>query len=177
MGVPGINPEEVVRSYIQKTEGEAADVVDGKYIAHSEYFKNKVVVSFDDSMIKGLTVGGIPKNGKRGTVQLMKDAGAKEVHLMFAMPKFVEGCDMGVVIRKDALIAVVRQDDGTYLELTPGEIAKIVGADSIHFLSPEDLKEVYEEVTQKEGLCMYCVGGGHPLVKDKEEYIREPVIV
>lgn len=167
---------EEIKGFIQKNGNEAAAVLD-RYEVEGTLIGGLKVAEFDDSLIKGLTAGGEPD--KRGTIRISKDGGATGVHAFFAMPKFVEGCDMGVVIRKNTLIAVEKQGDGAYVVLSDERVAEKIGADSVRYLSVSGLKAIYERTTGKpaEHLCLNCVGGGHPLEMNEAVDVREPILV
>lgn len=154
-----------VRSFIAPTVGESARIVDGKYeIEDSEQIEGKNVMLIDDSLIRGKTMGGDPTGGMKGVIGLVRAAGAKEVHLGTALAKFVKGCDMGYYIKRNQLIALVKKDDGMYEELDEEAIAQRIGADSVHFLSIEGIKNAYGwAFGDREVACMACMGEPHPL--------------
>ncbi|WP_231889865.1 amidophosphoribosyltransferase [Oceanobacillus sp. Castelsardo] len=115
--------------------------------------EGKRVIMIDDSIVRGTT--------SKRIVQMLKDAGAKEVHVRIASPSIEHPCYYGI-------------DMSTYEELiaanhTAGEIAEIIGADSIAFLSEDGLeKAVLKDRSINQGLCTACMSGGYP-IKEKEE--------
>jgi len=167
------------RSFIGKNSDDINEVIGSKYmIAEPEKVKGKKVVTVDDSNIRGKTAGGDPLNdgGKnsikktKGYVALLREAGAAEVHALFALPKFVNGCDMGYYIRADQLVAVVKGEDGRYEMLDEQQIAKRIGADSVYYMSVKGVESLYEWAYGKKDIgCMSCMGQPHPLeiIKDK----------
>lgn len=170
------------RGFIGKNNEEINEVVKLKYvIPEPEKVRGKKVVTVDDSNIRGKTAGGDPLNDgsdnsikkTKGYVDLLRDAGALEVHTLFALPKFVAGCDMGYYIRQDQLVAVVKRDDGGYDILNEQKIAERVGADSVYYMSVDGLRKSYEWAYGKKDIgCMSCMGGPHPL-----DNIPKPVII
>lgn len=172
---------EEIRTFIAKTVEETVVGVNGKYrIEHPEEIEDKTVMLIDDSLIRGKTMGGDPQRGMRGVIDLVRMAGAKEVHLRMALPKFVNGCDMGYYIRRDQLVALVKMEYGAYQELSAKEIADRIGADSVGFLSIKGLRNVYERFFgNRDVVCMHCLGEPHPFDQDQmnENIKNEHVLV
>ncbi len=105
-------------------------------------FFNKRVVLIDDSMVTGTTL--------KNTVFSLRRLGAKEVHILIGSPKLTSKCPYGVAVPEEKeLIAANLPDD---------EIAKVIGADSIHWLSLEGL---YSAIGHR-SLCMGCMTGKYP---------------
>lgn len=162
----GENKESEDRGFIAQNLDQTSTIVSRKYKVDSQQAKGKRVLLIDDSLIRGKTMGGDPQKGLKGVIALVREAGAKEVHLAVTLPKFVEGCDMGYYIRKEQLVAIANNGDGHYRELSEQEIAKIIGADSVHFLSIDGVKRAYNKVLGKSDVaCMACMGKEHPLKK------------
>ncbi len=108
----------------------------------AEAVRGKRVVLIDDSIVRGTTSARI--------VALLREAGAKEVHMRISAPPFLSPCYYGTDIdSKDDLIACHH---------TVPEIAKILGADSLGYLPVEKLG------TLAPGLdyCSACFGGAYP---------------
>jgi amidophosphoribosyltransferase len=106
--------------------------------------KGKNLAVVDDSIVRGDTT--------KGTVKRFRAAGAKEVHLFITYPRIVGPCFYGI-------------DMATYSQLigarmTPEEIAKEVGADSVNYLSIEE----YVKCTgiAADQLCLGCVTNNYP---------------
>lgn len=170
------------RAFLGRNDDEINSIISGKYaIFHTERVKDKKVFLADDSLIRGKTTGGDRLKGVKGVVELVQDAGAAEVYLALTLDKFVNGCDMGIFIRKNQLTALLKRDDGTYEELDEESIAKKIGADSVHFLSVESIKDAYEWVYgEREIVCLHCMGQPHPLdilSRNISKDTREPVLV
>ena len=97
--------------------------------------ENKRVVMIDDSIVRGTT--------SKQIIHLLREAGAREVHLLSSAPKFVGPCYFGTDIpNRDSLIAVHN---------TTEEIRKIVEADSVGFLSIEALSKIVPN-----SVCTFC---------------------
>ena len=106
--------------------------------------KGKRVVMLDDSIVRGTTCDRI--------VKMLKDAGAKEVHLRISSPPFMWPCYYGTDIpSKDELIAC---------NYTVEEIRKISGADSLGFLPAKALPEML--FNKDCGFCDACFTGNYP---------------
>ena len=98
----------------------------------------------DDSIVRGTTCDRI--------VKMLRDAGAKEVHLRISSPPFMWPCYYGTDIpSRDELIACNH---------TIEEIGKIAGADSIGFLPAEYLSEML--MNKCDGYCEGCFTGKYP---------------
>ncbi len=106
--------------------------------------KGKSLAVVDDSIVRGDTT--------KGTVKRLRAAGAKEIHLFITYPRIIGPCFYGI-------------DMATYSQLigarmTPEEIAKDVGADSVNYLGIDD----YIACTgfSKAQLCLGCITNGYP---------------
>ena len=102
------------------------------------------VVLVDDSIVRGTT--------SRKLVRLMREAGAKEVHMRISCPPTISPCYYGVdTPTKEELIASSN---------TPEQICKYLGADSLGYLSLPGLKQA---VNDKDGeFCTSCYTGVYP---------------
>ncbi len=101
------------------------------------------VVLVDDSIVRGTTSGPL--------VELLRKAGAAEVHLRVACPPITHPCFMGVdMASPDELIAA---------NLSIDEIAKHVGADSLAYLTVKGLMQALEA---EGGYCNACFTGQYP---------------
>ncbi len=132
----------VGRTFIQPSQDLREKGVRMKLSAVSSIVGGKRVVLVDDSMVRGTT--------SKRIVTLLKEAGAKEVHVRISSPQFKYPCFYGV-------------DTSTYEELicsrhTKEEVREIIGADSLEFLSEEG---VYKAAKRNE-LCIACFNGKYP---------------
>jgi amidophosphoribosyltransferase len=110
--------------------------------------EGKRVVMVDDSIVRGTT--------SRRIVKMLRDAGAKEVHVVIAAPPLVSPCFYGVDISTDSeLIATGRSVD---------EVREEIGADSLTFLTAEGmLKAIGRSSDMKNcGQCLACFTGEYP---------------
>ncbi len=120
-----IKNQYVARTFIQPTQELREQGVRMKLSAVRGVVEGKRVIMVDDSIVRGTT--------SRRIVQLLKDAGAKEVHVAIASPALAYPCFYGIDIQsRDELIAAHHTVD---------EIRQLIGADSLHFLSKEGLVE------------------------------------
>ena len=133
------------RTFIAPGQSSREQLVRIKLNPISAVVDGKRVVMIDDSIVRGTTSARI--------VNLLREAGAKEVHVRVTAPPFCNPCYYGVDIdSRDRLIAS---------HLNVDEIASVIGADSLGFLPEEDLAEL---VLGKpgEGYCSACFNGKYP---------------
>ena len=103
----------------------------------------------DDSIVRGTTSDRI--------VSMLKEAGAKEVHMRVSSPPFLWPCYFGTDIpARKQLIAYNRSVE---------EIRRIIGADSLAYLRIERLKEMVEGL----GICTGCFTGQYPMEPPTED--------
>lgn len=134
------------RSFIQPSQSQREDAVKIKLNVIKENIKGKRVVMIDDSIVRGTTCARI--------VKLLRDAGAKEVHMRVSAPAFKHPCYFGTDIDSgDNLIACKYN--------TVDEIAKVIGVDSLGYLSIEATHKIAEGSTVN--LCDGCFTGKYPI--------------
>ena len=135
----------IKNKYIGRTfidPGDRSDRVRIKLSAVESVVKGKEIVLIDDSIVRGTTSGRI--------VSLLREAGAKKIHMRVSAPPFLYPCFYGTDIdSSDNLIACHHSTE---------EIAKIIGADSLRFLSVDALKEV----SMQKDFCCACFDGSYP---------------
>lgn len=132
------------RTFIKPNQLERERSVRIKLNALSCCVKGKRVVMLDDSIVRGTTSAHI--------VNMLKEAGAKEVHLRISSPPFLWPCYYGTDIpSKDDLIAC---------QHSIAEIGKMSFADSIDFLSLENLPKMIGGSCG--GYCDACFSGKYP---------------
>ena len=108
----------------------------------------KRVVMVDDSIVRGTTSGPL--------VQMLRDAGATEVHVRVACPAITDPCYMGVdMAAKEDLIAA---------NMSVEEIAAQIGADSLAFLSIDALMR---GLHAEDGYCNACFTGVYPFETER----------
>lgn len=133
----------VGRTFIAPTQSERETGVNLKLNPIRSVIEGKRVVLIDDSIVRGTTC--------RRTVELLRRAGAKEVHMRISAPPFIAPCFYGTDIDSaDGLIANHH---------TVPEIAKLIGADSLGYLSLEHTGLLTGE---DGGFCMACFSGDYP---------------
>jgi len=130
------------RSAIKPTQFEREVGVQLKLNPIREVIARKNVIVIDDSVVRGTTV--------RKTFKFMRDyCGVKDLHLLVGSPKIVARCPYGTEVPgEDELIA---------RHLSDREIAEAIGADSIGFLTVEDLADCIG--ISLEELCTGCFTG------------------
>lgn len=132
------------RSFIMPTTSERELAVRMKLHPVREVIEGKRVVLVDDSLVRGTTA--------RILVRLIKEAGAAEVHLRLSSPEIRWPCFFGIDIpTRTELISN---------HLTPDEIARTIGADTVRFLSLELLRESLASPTD---FCYACFSGRYPV--------------
>ncbi len=148
------------RTFIQPTQELREQGVRMKLSAVSGVVKDKRVVMIDDSIVRGTT--------SRRIVQLLKEAGAAEVHVAIASPPLKYPCFYGIDIQsRRELIAANHSVD---------EICDIIGADSLTYLSIDGLIESVglETDAPNGGLCVAYFDGDYPtpLYDYEERYLQ-----
>jgi len=132
------------RTFIQPTQADRDAKVKVKYNPVREVLHGKKVVMVDDSIVRGTTT--------RGLVALVRSAGAREVHMRVSSPPVTGPCYYGIdTPSRDELIAA---------RLTPDEIAKDLGVDSLGYLSLEGMLQSVPGGPH--GFCHACFSGDYP---------------
>lgn len=149
-GVGFIKNRYIGRTFIQPTQGQRENSVKIKLNVLSETVKDKRVVLVDDSIVRGTTSAKV--------VKLLRNVGAKEIHMRISSPPFISECFFGTDIdSKENLIANHHTID---------EIAEIIGADTLGFLSAESVAQIAENA--KCGFCTGCFTGKYPVEVPEE---------
>lgn len=149
-GIGFIKNRYIGRTFIQPSQAERTNSVKIKLNAVSDVVKGKRVVMIDDSMVRGTTSGRV--------VRLLREAGAKEVHVRFACPQFIAPCYFGTDIdSKENLIAC---------KMTLPEICEHIGADTLGFLSEENVRKLAGNSDC--GFCTGCFTEKYPIEVPKE---------
>ena len=140
----------VGRTFIKPKQSARESSVRIKLNVMKEVVRGKRIVMVDDSIVRGTTSANI--------VNMLKKAGAKDVHVRISSPPFLYPCYFGTdVPSSDQLIA--RHN-------TLDEICKLIGADSLGFLSVDRLSELMEGDC---GFCQACFTGEYPVKPAGEE--------
>ena len=132
------------RTFIQPSQADRDAKVKVKYNPVREVLQGKRVVMVDDSIVRGTTT--------RGLVALVRSAGASEVHMRVSSPPVTGPCYYGIdTPSREELIAA---------RLTPEEIAKDLGVDSLGYLSLEGMLQAVPGGPH--GFCHACFSGDYP---------------
>ena len=139
----------VGRTFIKPKQKSRESSVQVKLNALREVVKDKRIIMIDDSIVRGTTSDRI--------VRMLREAGAKEVHMRVSSPPFLWPCYFGTdVPAREQLIAYNR---------TVEEICEIIGADSLAYLKRERLPELVNGL----GICEGCFTGRYPLEPPEED--------
>ena len=151
-GLGFIKNRYVARTFIQPTQGKREDTVRIKLNVVGSTVKGKRVVLVDDSIVRGTTSARI--------VNLLRDAGATEVHMRVSAPPFRHPCYFGTNISDRAkLIANL---------MTEEDISKKIGVDSLGYLPVEGIKHIAEGASCD--FCDGCFTGSYPMPVPKDIY-------
>ncbi len=137
------------RTFIEPTQDLRDRGVALKFNALSENLAGKRVVMIDDSLVRGTTAGPL--------VKLVRDAGATEVHVRITCPPITHACHFGVDMGHDGDLMAAR--------LSIEEIRKLIGADSLAFLSLDGMHKAIEpeNAGSGNGYCSACFTGNYPM--------------
>ena len=147
-GIGLIKNKYIGRTFISPGEIKRLDQVRIKLSPIDAAVRGKRLVLVDDSIVRGTTSGRI--------VKLLREAGAREIHLRVSAPPFLHPCYYGTDIdSRDHLIACGH---------TVEETAAIIGADSLGYLPSEALSELADGC----GICSACFDGNYPTPVPKD---------
>ncbi len=132
------------RTFIEPTQTMRERGVALKFNALRANLENKRVILIDDSLVRGTTAGPL--------VNLLREAGASEVHMRITCPPITHACHFGVDMGHDnELIAA---------HLSVEEMRMAIGADSLAFLS---LDRMMRAISSPQGYCNACFTGKYPI--------------
>lgn len=141
-GIGLIKNKYIGRTFISPGQDSRLDRVRIKLSAVEACVRGKRVVLIDDSIVRGTTSGRI--------AGLLREAGAREIHLRISSPPFLHPCYYGTDIDScDHLIAC---------RYSPAEIARIMGVDSLGYLPADALSQL----AGGSGYCSACFTGEYP---------------
>lgn len=139
----------VGRTFIKPKQKSRESSVQVKLNPIREAVEGKRIIMIDDSIVRGTTSDRI--------VRMLREAGAKEVHMRVSSPPFLWPCYFGTdVPARDQLIAYNRSVE---------EIREIIGTDSLAYLRMERLDEIVNGL----GICKGCFSGNYPLDPPTED--------
>lgn len=146
----------VGRSFIQPSVASRREVVRNKLLPLRGILEGARLALVDDSIVRGTT--------SRLIVELLRDFGAREVHLRIASPPLASPCFFGIDMpTREELLASSRSID---------EIKDFLGADSIRYLDIGDLRAILGQEADR--FCYACFTGEYPpySLPTKEPYRR-----
>jgi amidophosphoribosyltransferase len=144
------------RTFIEPFQPQRESALRIKLNTISSTVRGKRVILIDDSIVRGTT--------SKRIVRLLREAGAKEVHMRVSSPPFLYPCFFGTDIRsREHLIAANH---------TVEEIAEIIGVDSLGFLGVENVTKLADNPSLE--FCTSCFTGRYPIevpeIMPKEKY-------
>jgi amidophosphoribosyltransferase len=139
----------VGRTFIKPKQKNRESSVQVKLNPIREAVEGKRIIMIDDSIVRGTTSDRI--------VKMLREAGAKEVHMRVSSPPFLWPCYFGTdVPAREQLIAYNR---------TIPEICELIGTDSLDYLKVERLEDIADNL----GICKGCFTGKYPLDPPAED--------
>lgn len=145
-GIPNgmglIKNKYIGRTFIAPGDNSRLDKVKIKLSVIEECVKDKRVVLVDDSIVRGTTSGRI--------VKLLRDAGAREIHMRISSPPFLHPCYYGTDIDSREHLIACKQ--------SISEIAKTIGVDTLGYLPVSELGTL----TGNCEFCSACFSGDYP---------------
>ena len=140
----------VGRTFIEPTDQIRHLGVKLKHNANRAYIKGKRIVLVDDSIVRGTT--------SKKIVEMMRAAGATEVHMRIASPPTTNPCFYGVdTPERDKLLAA---------RYSIAEMAQFIGVDSLAFISMDGLYRAMGEPgrnAERPQYCDACFSGEYPI--------------
>ena len=156
-GIGLIKNKYIGRTFISPTQDMRVNQVRIKLAAIRETVAGKRVVLIDDSIVRGTT--------SRRIVSLLRDAGAKEIHMRISAPPFLHPCYYGTDIDSEENLIACHH--------TVSEIAGLIGADSLGYLPVASLPEL----VGSDEICTACFTGEYPTEIDgsarKDRFARK----
>lgn len=147
-GIGLIKNKYIGRTFISPGQNERMDQVRIKLSPVKNVIEGKRVVLIDDSIVRGTT--------SKRIVKLLRDAGAKEIHMRISAPPFLHPCYYGTDIdSEENLIACHHSME---------EIAEIIGVDSLGYLPLEKLNQIVDS----RDYCAACFNGEYPTTIPKD---------
>lgn len=141
----------VGRTFIQPDQRQRENSLSVKMNALRANIRGKRLIIIDDSIVRGTTM--------RKIIKMLRDAGAKEVHIRICSPIVKHPCHLGIDIQTYSQLIGAYRDDN--------EICKSIGADSVRYLSVENLVESCKKSNLN--FCLGCFTGEYPYPMDDNE--------
>jgi len=130
------------RTFIKPTQKERESAVHMKLSVLEDAVKGKRMVLIDDSIVRGTTIANL--------IKMLREAGAKEVHVRISSPPFLHPCYYGTDVPDNAQLIANK--------FSIDEICTKIGADSLGYMRLEDLSCMTGELS----LCKACFDGVYP---------------
>jgi len=130
------------RSFIYPTQAQRETAVKLKFNAFKANIEGKNIILVDDSIVRGTSMKII--------VNMMKNAGAKEVHIRISSPPAKYVCNYGIDTKSEKDLIASR--------MSISELCREIGADSLGYISIEGLKEACGKCSLP--LCTHCFDSG-----------------
>lgn len=141
----------VGRTFIQPDQRQRENSLSVKMNALRSNIRDKRVIIIDDSIVRGTTM--------RKIIKMLRNAGAKEVHIRICSPIIKHPCHLGIDIQTySQLIGAYKNED---------QICESLGADSVKYLSIDQLVSTCEGAHT--GFCLGCFNGEYPYPLDHYE--------
>lgn len=137
----------VGRTFINSDDESRSKDIHIKLNPIGEVLRGKSIILVDDSIVRGST--------SRRTIKMLKDAGAKEVHVRISSPPVRYTCNLSLDLTDQEKLAIHNK--------TIEDLRVQIGADSLYFLSLEGLKESCNNT----GFCDHCFTGEYPILEGK----------
>lgn len=147
-GIGFIKNKYIGRTFISPGQNDRLDKVRIKLSPVKGAIEGKRVVLIDDSIVRGTTSGRI--------VKLLREAGAKEIHMRVSAPPFLHPCYYGTDIDSEELLIAHHH--------SVDEIAMMIGVDSLGYLPLGSLSELIGS----RGYCSACFDGDYPTAITKD---------
>lgn len=152
------NPESD-RTFIAKTQLDREAAVRQKFIVDEAAVEGKSLVVVDDSLVRGTTT--------RIIIQMLRDAGAKEVHTRIGSDVYSNICKFGVNVQSQEELLSYRR--------TIDEMNAVIGADSLMFLPLEKMHEAVGVDASE--VCDGCMGGSYPTPRPEASRVPTAVLI
>lgn len=134
----------VGRTFIQPTDELRQQGVKIKLNVLKENIEGKKVILVDDSIVRGTTI--------KRTVEMLRNAGASEIHVKIASPPVTNSCHLGMdTPTEDNLLAA---------SMTVEEMNELIGSDSLYYISLDGLLNA---TGGENGFCKGCFSGKYPI--------------
>lgn len=141
----------VGRTFIQPDQRQRESSLNVKMNAIRANIRGKRIIIIDDSIVRGTTM--------RKIINLLREAGAKEVHIRICSPVVKHPCHLGIDTQSYSQLIGAYKDEN--------QICKSIGADSLRYLSVEHLVQSCKQCNLN--FCQGCFTGEYPYAVDEYE--------